>query len=488
LIYRRRFDAQGSDSLAKLARWIRPGSSVLELGAAAGYFTEHLRSLGCEVDVVEVDETAAREAARHARRTVVEDLDGDRWDVALGDARYDAIVCADVLEHLRDGGRLLRRLHPRLRDGGELVLSVPNVAHSAVIAGLVDDRFDYGGEGLLDPTHLRLYTWRSLDQALRDAGFSPLAWDCTLLDLFDTEFRVRAESWPPALRSMLVERANASVYQWLVRAAPAGVATPRVPVPVVKTQHVPLRLLVAPGDEQLSLDRAIVARLPIGGEETQLEWTWERGVGALRLLLADRVGLIRVRDLTLLDGAEVLWSSTGRADAMALSPYAVRVGSDAFAVVQPDAWIAPVAPAEIIRRADALRATVAWQAGALHAADFAALVAMAAAMRDHAEASTRARDDLVAQLQHAQRARDDELSAHAATREMLAETRGALARRDSDVGSLEHAVAALRAENARLEAALAAQDRIIAYRQSARWWIRLPFFRLQWWWRRVVGR
>lgn len=488
MIYRRRFDAQGSDSLAKLARWVRPGSSVLELGAAAGYFTEHLRSLACDVDVVEVDETAAREASRHARRTIVEDLDGDRWDTALGDARYDAIVCADVLEHLRDGARLLRRLHPRLREGGALLLSVPNVAHSAVIAGLVDERFEYGGEGLLDPTHLRLYTWRSLDQVLRDAGFAPLDWDCTLLDLFDTEFRVRAESWPGALRSMLVERANASVYQWLVRAAPAGGATPRVPVPVVTTQHVPLRLLVAPGDEQLSLDRAIVARLPIGGEEVQLEWKWERGVGALRLLLADRVGLIRVRDLTLLAGDAVLWSSADRADAIAPSPFAVRVGSDAFAVVQPDAWIAPVAPAEVIERADTLRATVAWQAGALHAADFAALAAMADAMRDHAETWIRARDELVAQLQHAQRARDDELAAHAATRAMLDETRGALARRDSDVGSLEQAVGALRAENARLEAALAAQDRIIAYRQSARWWIRLPFFRVRWWWRRIAGR
>ena len=161
---------RGDDSLAKLARWIAPGATVLELGAATGYFTEHLRAQGCTVDVVEVDPEAASEAARYARRTVVADLDGADWIAQVGDERYDAIVCADVLEHLRDGAGLLRRLVPLLATGGDLLVSVPNVAHSAIIAGLIDERFDYGGEGLLDPDPLRLYTWRSLQAALHEAG------------------------------------------------------------------------------------------------------------------------------------------------------------------------------------------------------------------------------------------------------------------------------------------------------------------------------
>ena len=84
--YRRVFDAGGADSLAKLARWVRPGSSVLELGAATGYFTEHLHAQGCTVDIVEVDAAAAAEAGRFARRMVVADLDADAWIREIGGA------------------------------------------------------------------------------------------------------------------------------------------------------------------------------------------------------------------------------------------------------------------------------------------------------------------------------------------------------------------------------------------------------------------
>jgi hypothetical protein len=43
----------------------------------------------------------------------------------------------------------------------------------------------------------------------------------------------------------------------------------------------------------------------------------------------------------------------------------------------------------------------------------------------------------------------------------------------------------LREENARLERAIAAQERIIAYRQSARWWIALPWIRARAWIQRL---
>ncbi len=97
---------------------------------------------------------------------------------------------------------------------------MPNVAHAAIIAGLFDDRFEYGGEGLLDPTHLRLYTWRSLGELLRDAGFRILDWDATELTPYATEFRTRVEALVPALREALGAGTRHHAYQWLVRATP----------------------------------------------------------------------------------------------------------------------------------------------------------------------------------------------------------------------------------------------------------------------------
>jgi predicted nucleic acid-binding Zn-ribbon protein len=55
------------------------------------------------------------------------------------------------------------------------------------------------------------------------------------------------------------------------------------------------------------------------------------------------------------------------------------------------------------------------------------------------------------------------------------------------LGTARHAVAAQSAECERLERAIAAQERIIAYRQSARWWIALPWLRVRLWWQRIHG-
>lgn len=484
--YSRTFDASGSDSLAKLARWIRSGTTVLELGSASGYFTEFLASRAQAVDIVELDAAAAAQASRYARRAVVADLDDDRWATELGSVRYDTIVCADVLEHLRDGAPVLARLRDLLAPGGELLLSVPNVAHDAIIANLLDDRFEYGGEGLLDPTHVRLYTWRSLARALREAGFGIREWDATTLPAFDTEFRVRTESLPPALRDALGKRPRGRVYQWLVRAAPDALDEQAEPPAIDSGEQVPVRLLYANEPEALSLDRAVVARLPVGGGPVELEWRIPEGAAALRLLLADRIGLIRVLACRLMHGNELLWSLDDDDLSARRAPSVVRVDAQTFAVTAPDGWLEPAVAPNVAVRADRLRATLAWPSDLAQTGEFVVFAALA---RAHVEATARMRDELLALAQtHA-----GEIAAHAQTRASLDQVKAALetlqaalARRNADVAQLEEAVAAYQAENARLDAAVTAQERIIGYRQSLRWWLRLPFVRVKLWWHRLT--
>lgn len=487
--YRRRFDASGSDSLAKLARWIRSGSTVLELGSASGYFTEFLASQAQAVDIVEIDAAAAAEASRYARRVVVADLDDDRWMGELDGVRYDTIVCADVLEHLRDGARLLDRLGGLLAPRGEVLLSVPNVAHDAIIANLVDDRFEYGGEGLLDPTHLRLYTWRSLARLLREAGFGIREWDATTLSAFDTEFRVRTESLPPALRGALERRSHGHVYQWLVRCAPDALNQQLEPPATASGEHVPVRLLYANEPSALTLDRAVVARLPVGSGPVDLEWRIPEPSPAMRLLLADRIGVIRVIACRLMQGSEILWSLDDDDASARRVASAVRVDAHTFALTAPDGWLEPAVPPDVAARADRLTATLAWPGDIAEAGEFAVYASLARAHADNVDATERLR----AELGTHERRHADEAAAHAQTRASLdniqaslTSVQAALARRNADVAHLEASVAAYKAENARLEAALTAQERIIGYRQSLRWWLRLPFMRVKLWWHRLT--
>ncbi len=90
---------------------------------------------------------------------------------ARGAQPFDAVVCADVLEHLARPEDLLARIHGWLRPGGTLFVSLPNVANVTVRAALLLGRFSYAERGILDRTHLRFYTRRSAEALLTGAGF-----------------------------------------------------------------------------------------------------------------------------------------------------------------------------------------------------------------------------------------------------------------------------------------------------------------------------
>lgn len=477
MTYRRKFDATGSDSLAKLARWVQPKSTVLELGAAGGYFTEFLASQGCTVDIVEVDRCGALKAARYARRTIIDDLDRDNWFDQLRGTLYDTIVCADVLEHLRDGARLIERLRALLLPGGELLLSVPNVAHNAIVAKLVEDQFPYGAEGLLDATHIRLYTWRSLSQVLSDGGFTIAEWDCTILGSYDTEFRVRTESLAAGIREELRHRPYGFAYQWLVRAVPGHVERQLDPPAIAARERIPVRLLYARDSNLLSLDRAVTAYVPIGASSCKVEWQLPAPFPALRLLLADRIGIIRITECRLYKGDEPsLWSLE---DGVVVSDGAlVRIDATTFALVAQDAWISPAMSEGVL--VDRMTATVSWPADVADAGEFVLYSKLAEAYKQLFNARGRMSDEFLAALAYHER-RSGEFQVQ------LEQRNADIGGLNAEVTRLESATNAHRLENARLEAAVLVQKRLVAYRQSLRWWLRLPFVRIKLWLQQLLA-
>lgn len=94
---------------------------------------------------------------------------------------FDCIVCADVLEHLRDPEAVLRQLRDCLTPDGTLVISVPNARHWSVVEGLVNGDFTYTDAGLLDRDHLRMFTRRELQKLLWRAGFEQVSLTATLM-------------------------------------------------------------------------------------------------------------------------------------------------------------------------------------------------------------------------------------------------------------------------------------------------------------------
>jgi 2-polyprenyl-3-methyl-5-hydroxy-6-metoxy-1,4-benzoquinol methylase len=157
------------------------GRRLLDVGAADGLLSRHLTDAGWRVTGIESDPELAEAGRPSCERMVVTDLDRDLPDL---DMTFDAIVYGDVLEHLADPLRALRGLNRWLAPGGRVVISVPNVAHLAIRLSLLAGRFDYIDRGILDRTHLRFFTDRSLRQLLAAAGLVSVRRTATAVPLY----------------------------------------------------------------------------------------------------------------------------------------------------------------------------------------------------------------------------------------------------------------------------------------------------------------
>jgi 2-polyprenyl-3-methyl-5-hydroxy-6-metoxy-1,4-benzoquinol methylase len=179
--YALKADPHSSHSL--VLRWLGDGRGrrLLDVGAADGFLSRHLTERGWRVTALEADPVAAGAGAAHCEAMLVADLDRDI--PALGPP-FDAIVYGDVLEHLADPLRALSTLNRALAPGGDVMISIPNVAHLWIRLSLLAGRFDYADRGILDRTHLRFFTERSLRALLAEAGLRVVRFTATPVPLY----------------------------------------------------------------------------------------------------------------------------------------------------------------------------------------------------------------------------------------------------------------------------------------------------------------
>ena len=145
----------------------RPGR-ILDLGCSGGLLAERLRGAGHEVTGVDAVEIA--DVRERVDSFVKADLNaGVPEEVGGG---YDVVLAADVLEHLSDPRVLLEGVRSSLAPGGMAVICVPNIAHWYPRMRTLLGLFDYDQRGILDRTHLRFFTRRSIIRLVNQAGFS----------------------------------------------------------------------------------------------------------------------------------------------------------------------------------------------------------------------------------------------------------------------------------------------------------------------------
>lgn len=210
---------------AKLLKLVGKGKRVLECGCASGYTSKVLKeSLACKVTGIEISAEAAIDARRYCDRVFVVDIERIDFKELLGDAQFDVITFGDVLEHLREPNTVLEKIHPFLSEDGFVLASIPNVAHLSVALELLSGRFDYRPIGLLDNTHLRFFTKKSIVSLFNNSGYEIVHWDRVILKPEDTEFKTDLGNYPNCVSSYIGLGEEALTYQFIVKAIPAKVS------------------------------------------------------------------------------------------------------------------------------------------------------------------------------------------------------------------------------------------------------------------------
>lgn len=188
------------------------GLRLLEVGAGNGATLRAAKARGLAAYTVGID--IAREAATGDDGSGIDRfLHGDIETLELDFPVdfFDAVLCADVLEHLIGPWGVVRRLARHLRPGGLFLSSIPNVRnHRALRAIVLDGDFRYEAAGLLDRSHLRFFCRKNVRELFEQAGLvveaieenmggyglRHKAFDCAtfglLHDLFVFQFRTKA--------------------------------------------------------------------------------------------------------------------------------------------------------------------------------------------------------------------------------------------------------------------------------------------------------
>lgn len=201
---------------------------VLDVGCGAGGFSANLKARQpVEVHGVELVPQAAEQARSHLDKvlnnTIEESLP------KLPEDYYDCIVVADVLEHLLDPWSVLMSLKGKLAAGGKIVSSIPNIQNWDVLADLIQGRWDYQNAGILDRTHVRFFTRKSVEELFWSAGLR-----------ISTLTTTTHGSLPPPTLLRMLARAGLSpreleqdgqTYQFLIQAeVPTPIINPKVTV------------------------------------------------------------------------------------------------------------------------------------------------------------------------------------------------------------------------------------------------------------------
>jgi len=156
-----------------LIAMIEPGTNrILDIGCGTGATGQMLKRVekATEVIGIELVSKVVNEADKNLDKVINADI--EILELPFPQEYFDYIICADVLEHLRDPWSVLRKIRKKKKKEGYIIASIPNVRNWIILKELIiKGKWTYVDEGILDNTHLRFFTRNSIKELFLSTNF-----------------------------------------------------------------------------------------------------------------------------------------------------------------------------------------------------------------------------------------------------------------------------------------------------------------------------
>lgn len=166
------FSIEGNDHLINMFTEEKDTPiSVLEIGCDCGATLMKVKNRYPNASIYgfEINENSAQIAGTFAEVTVG---NIEEFHLPYEKQQFDYILFGDVLEHLHNPSGVVSYCREFLKEGGSIVACIPNVMNISVVADLLEGYFTYGEIGLLDKTHIHMFTFKEMARMFMDAGYS----------------------------------------------------------------------------------------------------------------------------------------------------------------------------------------------------------------------------------------------------------------------------------------------------------------------------
>lgn len=146
-------------------------TSVLDVGCNKGFIGRALKDKLWEGNLtgLDIDSSFKTKLKKPYSNFINQDIEAESLTITR---KFDAIVLADVLEHLNNPQKTLVRLKKLLSENGVIIISLPNIANIFVRACLLFGHFDYKNYGIMDKEHRYFYTYKSSKRLIKKAKLS----------------------------------------------------------------------------------------------------------------------------------------------------------------------------------------------------------------------------------------------------------------------------------------------------------------------------